>query len=180
MYEAIIVIFFAVAIIGSAIKKVSEAEKNKNRQNRPDRYDPRTGSFNAPPPAPYQPMTRRTYTPTVRPGAAQRYPAQPAPYGGSAHNPAVDTHLCEEDMHPGEKRNSYANEMFEADASYRDPAEYMLPMPKISASFRRASEYRLTGDALLQKQQELRDLRAAGIITQQEYNRMLHEYTRGY
>lgn len=194
MGYVIFILIFAGAIF-STIKRVREAESQRNQANRPGQYNPKTGSYNTSPPANY--TTQKPYSPTIRPRAQTSYnpvspPAQQAPtayttrpatpsYTSQPYNPAVNTHLCEDGAHPAEKSNTLANRMFQTeqrpDASY---PSYAAPLPSVSASYRRASQYRLTGEELHKKQQELDGLRKAGILSQDEYKRMMDEYARGY
>lgn len=180
--QLFLIIIFVVVIV-SAIKKANEAENaKKNQQNRPGQYNPSTGSYNMPsnmnrPPQQTQSYTpqqpARSYTPTAPPQTA-RYNNRPR----AGYNPAVDTHLCDEGAHAAESGASYAATLYEMEQGYQSytPA----PISFQQGAYRRLDLRRLTADELRKKQEELKDLRDAGIITTQEYNQKMREYATGY
>lgn len=187
-----IFILIVIGVIISAVKRAKQAEGQRNQQNQPGTYNATTGSFNMPdnPSAPA--AGQGSYTPTIRPlnpaparydtqtgrPLSQPYTTQPAAQRRQAYNPTVDNHLCEDGAHPLESDASYAATLFEMESGYQ---RYQpVPMRASAGQYRRMDLRRLSADEIRKKQEELKDLRDAGIITSLEYNQKMQEYATGY
>ncbi len=143
----------------SCQNSTSYPEQQLMAQQPQPRYDTRTGVL-----LPQTPV----YSNSTAMSAAAPYPATAD--GQVSYNPTTDNHLCDDNEHAPESKQSFANTMYRQETSNTMPDTAALPIASASCVMLSADEKR-------RRIQEYKELLQSGVINKSEYASFVRELT---